>query len=231
MVSFLIKKGSNLENTNNFGETALYLCFKTLIDGNYFGDDISDEYDYYDYTLFGESSFYDKFGECIDDDKGMIIPEYIINTKEIMNFLIDNSAKMDIVDYKGNTLLMESCYSFKHGIYDDGEKFFKVLEKVDINKQNDSGDTALHIATYHQDFLKIKKLLEYGANVNIKNKAGLTPLGLLLFNELYNIRCYISCDLFDIFYEFLKYGGDQEHINIFGKDIKDILHENRYPFY
>ena len=46
----------------------------------------------------------------------------------------------------------------------------------DVNKKDESGDTALHVAVDHGNVEIIKFLLEKGAKVNSKNKAKLTPL-------------------------------------------------------
>jgi ankyrin repeat protein len=49
-----------------------------------------------------------------------------------------------------------------------------------VNATNNSGDTALHAAVNHRYDTVIQFLADHGANVNARNKAGLTPLGALL---------------------------------------------------
>lgn len=48
--------------------------------------------------------------------------------------------------------------------------------KSDINKQDELGQTALHIAVKNNDFDVINMLIKRGADANIKNRNGLTPL-------------------------------------------------------
>lgn len=48
--------------------------------------------------------------------------------------------------------------------------------KSDINKQDELGQTALHIAVKNNDVDVINMLIKRGADANIKNCNGLTPL-------------------------------------------------------
>jgi len=58
------------------------------------------------------------------------------------------------------------------------------LGKPDVNKIEDegSGSTKLHLACSHGDLEQVRKLLAQGANVNITNKNGATPLDLAYSN-------------------------------------------------
>jgi ankyrin repeat protein len=49
----------------------------------------------------------------------------------------------------------------------------------EVNAANKAGDTALHAAVMHRYESVIRFLAEHGADVNAKNKAGLTPLAML----------------------------------------------------
>jgi ankyrin repeat protein len=52
-----------------------------------------------------------------------------------------------------------------------------VLQKQqNINFQDEEGNTALHITSYQNELMKSKELMIKGADVNIKNKYGFTPL-------------------------------------------------------
>jgi ankyrin repeat protein len=48
-----------------------------------------------------------------------------------------------------------------------------------INATNNAGDTALHAAVTHRYDTVIQYLVDHGADVNARNRQGLTPLGLL----------------------------------------------------
>jgi uncharacterized protein len=48
-----------------------------------------------------------------------------------------------------------------------------------INDANDAGETALHAAVTHRYETVIQYLVDHGADINARNKQGMTPLGLL----------------------------------------------------
>lgn len=48
-----------------------------------------------------------------------------------------------------------------------------------INATNEAGDTALHAAVAHRYEAVVKYLVDHGADVNARNRQGLTPLGLV----------------------------------------------------
>jgi ankyrin repeat protein len=48
-----------------------------------------------------------------------------------------------------------------------------------INATTDAGDTALHAAVTHRYETVIQYLVDHGADVNVRNRQGLTPMGLL----------------------------------------------------
>jgi hypothetical protein len=47
---------------------------------------------------------------------------------------------------------------------------------VDLNAQNDSGDTLLHFAAKRRQLGVVQQLLELGANVHVRNNHDQTPL-------------------------------------------------------
>lgn len=74
-------------------------------------------------------------------------------------------------------------YNFLKAIKDsDGTKITEILSKagsaqVIINTQSpDNGDTALHIVTRRRDMTYLNFLLSRGADANVKNRDGLSPL-------------------------------------------------------
>ena len=77
--------------------------------------------------------------------------------------------------------------------YSDGFKFLQAVDKSDVNTVKDlinknatvidardvtDGHTALHIATKRRDSVWLRYLLTYGANPNLPDKQGVTPLML-----------------------------------------------------
>lgn len=79
---------------------------------------------------------------------------------------------------------------------------------IDINQQNREGNTALHISVIYDNYNIFLKLIEYDADVNIKNFKGETPLYLSLgsFDE------YISTSQKAIFNHLLSHGANMKSL-------------------
>lgn len=127
---------------------------------------------------------------------GARIKAFVQSTLDVSPNLIN--AK----DNKGNTALHNAIapYAFAFGdpetwisLYNDAKKsgfhhrdscVVVLVEdgKADVNAQNDDGDTPLHLATKNIYPVVTKYLIEHGAILNVKNKAGKTPYDIA--NEL-----------------------------------------------
>lgn len=94
---------------------------------------------------------------------------------EIVKTLINNGHDINEKDYIGNTLLHLNVSL-------DIAKFLIEEKGIDINTQNNNGDTPLHINT---NLDVVKYFVENGANINIRNKLGWTPLlwNLLIYKD------------------------------------------------
>ena len=68
---------------------------------------------------------------------------------------------------------------------DNLEECMQLLEEnnIDINYENDSGDTALIWASYNNNFDLVKLLLQQSANVNIKYNRGVNALSWAVGNH------------------------------------------------
>jgi ankyrin repeat protein len=103
---------------------------------------------------------------------------------EVANF-IDEGANVNKTDRNGYTPVMILSKMYSGNMYSKGESF-AILELLlengaDLNyKHKHNGNTALHYAVESQNYLLVLKLINNGANVNIKNDKGLTPLGYSL---------------------------------------------------
>jgi ankyrin repeat protein/tetratricopeptide (TPR) repeat protein len=98
---------------------------------------------------------------------------------EILNFFLDYSnINIDMPGYKQRSLFVSLSSSGKI----DRVKLF--LEKgANINFQDETGNTALHLAVLNNKIPVVKYLLKKQADRTIKNKAGETPEDILIKKE------------------------------------------------
>ena len=80
-----------------------------------------------------------------------------------------------------------------------------VKDGVDINTQNNQGETALHWAVKNKRMTMTKQLVEKGANVNVKDKDGQTPLHI--------VAAFGEKDFVELL---MKHGGDPTIKNVNG---------------
>lgn len=74
-------------------------------------------------------------------------------------------------DSSGNTRLHAAGY-YKNDVF---QARYLIQEGLDINIQNDHGDTPLHVALWNRSPDVAKLLILYGADLDIKNKNGNSP--------------------------------------------------------
>ena len=98
------------------------------------------------------------------------------HTKAV-NLLIENGANLKLKDRSGTNCLYCACDS------DSPETLLAILEKkvIPVNIYNSSGWTVLHklAAVYDTENSPkmLKLLLKYGANINLRDNKGNTPVG------------------------------------------------------
>lgn len=111
----------------------------------------------------------------------LISSNYFNDKQKVVNLLLEHKANSDIVLPDGRSLLQ---HAIERG---DRELKHKILENsVNINIQDKNAGTALlaeiailsksYYNMYSQDLSFVKKLVQKGADVNIANKDGVTPL-------------------------------------------------------
>lgn len=91
---------------------------------------------------------------------------------QIVDLLIVYGADYYHIDNKGNTLLHHSVVSHENDV-DITERILSL--GLDINSQNNEGETTLHIACIWENSDAVKILLKHGANIDIKDTDGKTP--------------------------------------------------------
>uniref|UniRef100_A0A6C0ED74 Uncharacterized protein n=1 Tax=viral metagenome TaxID=1070528 RepID=A0A6C0ED74_9ZZZZ len=109
------------------------------------------------------------------DDFGRTALFYAIkyNNLEIVKILVKNGAETTIIDNNGDSYLALACHN-------GNTEIVKILLENGassvINEADIGGLTPLLYATKRKHFDIIKLLVEHGADVNIQNKEGFTPL-------------------------------------------------------
>ncbi|WP_206663913.1 ankyrin repeat domain-containing protein [Wolbachia endosymbiont of Laodelphax striatellus] len=81
--------------------------------------------------------------------------------------------------YEKFASVIEDCSLSENEKIEKLKAFFKACPRLDVNFQvNDRNDTPLHSAVYEGDSKIVKFLLRAGANVNISNNEGNTPIDI-----------------------------------------------------
>lgn len=108
------------------------------------------------------------------------------NQLAILQLLLKKGANIQAIDDRGRTLIARACLFYQN----DRESLLDFLlkqKKIDINKQDACGQTAIMTMLdrlivlnkwdrMHDCQLAIQKLLDHGANLNIPDIQGNTPL-------------------------------------------------------
>ena len=91
------------------------------------------------------------------------------------NYLIDTGADVTHLGFRKQHYLSRLMWQYFH---DDANTLAaKLLQAgLDINQQDERGDSALHMAGFYGSLERIKFLLEHGANINLRDKQGNTLL-------------------------------------------------------
>lgn len=92
---------------------------------------------------------------------------------EVVRFLLENGADVNIADKYGRTALSEACKT--HGSSLDIVRLL-VEKGADVNGADNRARTPLSEACRHYNLEIVKLLAEKGANVNIADDIGRTPL-------------------------------------------------------
>ena len=100
------------------------------------------------------------------------------NSTEVVSYLIDKGADLNVVDANGNNLTAYLINSFSPKNKEEFNKKLALLTSkgLDVSKAQADGDTLYHLALDHKGFELLKLAKQYKVDVNAKNKDGLTPL-------------------------------------------------------
>jgi ankyrin repeat protein len=111
------------------------------------------------------------------DECGRTVLQWAIMKKNvaIVKYLIDKGADLNIADQLGMSPLLWAAQER------DGNEIIDLLlahSKVNVDHLDVNGHTALHWAAMKSNVAVFKNLIDKGANANIKDKEGLTPLDI-----------------------------------------------------
>ena len=110
----------------------------------------------------------------IQDKKGYV-PLYlavIYGKKDMLRCLVELGADINIQTHSGKT-------SLHRAVINEKEEMVKYLVKdchANVNIQDNHLNTPLHWAVFYNNINIVKSLVENGADVNIENKQGMTPI-------------------------------------------------------
>ena len=180
ILQILIKSGSLINISDNFGITPLHLVsFKG-----------QDEYMSILLQNNADINALDKYNRL---SLNYAIMEGQLNSAYL---LLEGGSKIDICDIDGNSLLHYAVSSKGNAL------LFSIMlidRKIDLNIQNDDGDTALMLVAKKnpkENVRLLKKLLDSGAKykhiINYKCQSFLSLMGEAAIKDKYNEECNIN---------------------------------------
>lgn len=93
---------------------------------------------------------------------------------DVLNYLIEQHAEIDVLDQYGNNALWAACYAENSDCINS-----LIQAAIDINHQNSaSGATALIFAASSGREMAVEQLLAAGADINLKTHDDFTALDL-----------------------------------------------------
>ena len=99
--------------------------------------------------------------------------------EELKKTLESKSLDLNQFDRLGNAPLHTACESSAEAV----EILLNCNEKIDINKKNKNGFAPIHFAVLDINTEALKILIDRGANINIKEDNGNTPLWLAVMHN------------------------------------------------
>lgn len=169
IMEVFITNGADIEIKNNYGITPIFM---TVIGKNYNA-----------FMLLIKN----KAKLDVYTDKNANILHYYASSAQdnrIFNEILKRNPGL-LYDKDNDVQCLIMASSGGERTFNDRKKFINTLLAmgININKQNRSGSTALHRAALFNDNEMVSFLLKTGANKNIKDNEGLTPLDYAVKNK------------------------------------------------
>ena len=199
LVQSLIKKGINVNDSNNEGDTALIIASK-----NGYLNIVKELIDKGAYVR-------------TSNKKGITSLIYACDTgySDIIKELIDKGAKIDIQSTLIYGIKNKKIKIVDTLIKEGKEGLIKDINMILLDKDNKTKDykyTALMLACYYGNLNIVKLLIEKGADITTKNNLDLTPLMYSAYNKQYEIIEFLI----------LKFIQDDQNKNLNDKYIVEI---------
>jgi ankyrin repeat protein len=103
--------------------------------------------------------------------------------KDVYDLLVEHGADEDVSDYRGNIPLSYVIYFGEEGYLDFAKYLIEKGAVSDINKLSDYGEAPLYWALSAANYEGADLLIEYGANIDLKNISGNTLLHAAVENN------------------------------------------------
>lgn len=158
---YFINKGVNVNETNKDGNNALMLST------------YSNNLDIIKMLASKTNNINHK-----NNDGKSALTNALRNKPEVIKFLIDNKADLQIIDKKGNNLAYYLFKTFRPNSTEDFNKKLAILSKngLDFSKKQNNGSTLFHLAVEKQSIPMLEMLKNYKIDINATNKNGISPL-------------------------------------------------------
>lgn len=165
IVMYLVSKGADPSLADSRGRNALYTAFESGIGENVVRTFLENKASVNDKDFSGVPVFFYAF---------------LVSQKDEIIALVTDLGKPDfnLADSQGNTILHTLIKQRMPMRFID----FVLMKKPDVNLRDSDGNTPLMLALQKGDTVLVEKLIAAGADVNVANEKGATPLNYALLS-------------------------------------------------
>ncbi|MGJ8591669.1 MAG: ankyrin repeat domain-containing protein [Aquaticitalea sp.] len=140
------------------------------------------------------------------------------NSADVVAFLLENKANVNTVDSEGNDLTAYLMHSFSFKKEDVFKQKLDLLKNAgfEFGKPQANGNTLYHLALDKNDLNSLKFIQQFNADVNAKNKEGITPLH----------KAAMKANDAEILKYLMSIGAKKEAVTDFDETAFDLASEN-----
>lgn len=128
---------------------------------------------------------------------------------ELISLFLNHGADVNVIDSTGKNALIAACYAMTYRVENENMRYRQAKEliancetvvdqlletAININQQDEHGSTALiYAVNKHESPLEfVKKFIEHGADITIKNKVGKTAIDYAKQKEDLELTAYLE---------------------------------------